>query len=108
MKYQQFFEDLDKQVLYHGFKDEHQLEKALRLGLQVDDDGMIYLSEKPYPLDAPYAYTKYYVEVTIPDKSYLADWREFWEDDLEHTYDYDNPYYVYTSNIPPNYLKRIR
>lgn len=79
----------------------------MRRGLEPDHVGFIYLSERPLP---GFEVT---IKVTIPDINQLMDWREAWYDDngeeidMDHEYDPSNPYYIYLSLIPPEYLEEV-
>ena len=81
--------------LYHSVFNEKSKNYVLANGIKADSDNMVYLSEKPMK-NAVAVFL-----VTIPDKSKLHDWREFWQDedgndiDYDHEYDSSNPYYVY-------------
>jgi len=93
-------------TLYHGVSDETMEAFVLKNGIVTDSHGFIYLSEKPgiFPIN---------FEVTIPDSRNLVDWREVWyddngeESDIDHQYDDTNPFYIYLSPIPREYVKLL-
>jgi hypothetical protein len=89
--------------LYHSTDNEY-VDSILSTGLRPDEFSLVYLST--YPMEG-YDVT---FKVEIPDKSSLYDWRDVWMNGDEyvdpegHTYDPENPYYVYSGRIPPEYL----
>ncbi len=94
------------EFLYHSTDLEY-VESIEQNGLKTDDNGLVYLSEKPMQ------YYDVCYRVTIPKQHNLVDWREMWYDqdgkeiDMDHQYDETNPYYVYMDTIPPQYLDRL-
>lgn len=106
---------LSIKTLYHWVRTREQRDYVLRNGITVDSDGFIYLSEKPLNTTHP-CWTPsdgYVFEVTIPDNSYLYNWEDFWLDDngeevdFDHQRDDNNPYYIYTTNIPVKYVELV-
>ena len=84
-------------TLYHSVSNERVRDFVLQNGIKADDQGMVYLSEKPIT-EKPY---KYSFKVIVPDIYKLWDWEEIWGDggdDKEN--DPNNPYYVYEGDIP--------
>ena len=89
-------------ILYHS-TNKRNLPSILKDGLKVDHVGFIYLMEKPIN------FSEVLLEVSIPNKNELMDWKEAWlengeEIDSEHQYDKDNPYWIYLENISPKYI----
>lgn len=93
--------------LYHSCDSKEEYLDVLENGIEPDDMGYIYLSEKPF------RNSKYTLIIRIPNNSKLHDWREFWCDedgneiDFNHEYDPSNPYYIYTSFIDPVYIREM-
>ena len=106
-RYKQFFEFKKRRVpkvLYHSTPSRF-LPEIMKHGLKRSWDGMVYLMEKPE------AWGDVVIEVKIPNKNHLMDWREAWYDendeeiDGDHSYDPSNPYWVYLYPIPTKYLR---
>lgn len=82
-------------------------------GIKRDSNGFIYLSEKPIIYDKhkfQRGWTTTYAvyEITIPDNTYLWDWRDIWEDNGDDKqYDETNPFYIYMKDIPLQYMRKI-
>ena len=97
----------DFKYLYHTTEDKY-VEGILKKGLKIDDFGLVYLAEKPLAGDK---YPTF--KVRIPDHNQLMDWREAWYDDdgeeldIDHQYEENNPYYLYLTSIPPEYLELV-
>ena len=93
--------------LYHTVFDERTRDFVLENGIVQDDFGLVYLAEKPLDNRDGYVF-----KVTIPNNNQLLDWREAWYDDageeidsMNHQYDEDNPYYIYSGNIAREYIE---
>lgn len=92
-------------------------EYVKRNGIKRDSQGWIYLSTKPIIKNNknPWSVnnTVAVFKVRIPDKSKLYDWREIWMDDdgnetdSDHQYDKNNPYYMYSGDIPKQYIEEV-
>lgn len=96
--------------LYHWVESDAVRDYVLKNGIVPDDQGSIYLSQKPLFEDKGH-----YFEVTIPDNNNLYDWREMWYDDSgkefdsDHQYDKNNPYFMYQyRKIPKEYVKLVK
>lgn len=94
-------------LLYHSVDSEKTLEFVQAKGIVKDEQGFVYLSKKPLSGSR----FKYVFKVTIPkDKmDNLYDWREFWTDgEGDKEYDPKNPYYIYTGNIPKEWIQLVK
>jgi len=91
-------------ILYHSVFDKNSYNYVLRNGIKADDQGWVYLSEKPYKD----AYRTF--QVVVPNETLLYDWEDFWLDDdgneidFDHVYDPDNKYYMYYGDISRDYI----
>ena len=84
-------------VLYHSVTTETIRDFVLQNGIKGDDQGMVYLSEKPMT-KLPY---KYCFKVKVPDVNKLWNWEEIWGDGgVDKESDPNNPYHVYEGDIP--------
>ena len=111
--------DVDKsdiKRLYHWVEDDKRAEFVDKNGIVTDDQGLLYLSDRPLYETKPFLKNKGHLyEVTIDkgNKGDISDWRWFWYDDngeefdSDHQYDKKNPYFISTSDIPKKYLKKI-
>jgi len=97
--------------LYHGTLKTNR-DNILREGLKRDSSGVIYLSQKPLEAKQSSKYVTFHV--VIPNQDELIDWRDVWYDENgeeidpgSHSYDEENPYYLYLLDIPPEYLAEI-
>jgi len=106
-RYKSFFEYVKRKepkVLYHATSNKF-LPIIMKQGLKRSWDGFVYLMEKPEAFD------DVVLEVNIPNKNQLIDWREAWYDDndeetdMDHQYDPKNPYWIYPHDIPTKYLR---
>lgn len=74
----------------------------------ADDQGFVYLAEKPFD------HALAVFEVTVPNERDLYDWETFWLDDdgneidFDHELDPNNKYYMYMGNIPLKYIRRVK
>lgn len=99
-----FIKESVHNFLYHSVFNQKSYNYVLRNGIEADDQGWVYLSEKPYKG----AYKTF--QVTVPDETLLYDWEDFWLDDdgneidFDHVYDPNNKYYMYYGNIPRDYV----
>lgn len=99
---------INHSVLYHSVFDKKSLDFVLENGIVADEQGFIYLSEKPFDN----AYAVFTVKIT--NKNNLYDWEDFWLDDngneidFNHEYNPNNKYYMYMGNIPTEYIKQIK
>jgi len=84
-------------ALYHSVSNERKRDFVLQNGIKGDDQGMVYLSEKPMT-KPPY---KYSFKVKVPDVNKLWNWEEIWGDGgIDKENDPNNPFYVYEGDIP--------
>ena len=96
----------DIEYLYHSVFNKSSYDYVLENGITADDQGFVYLSEKPIPGYASF-------RVRIPNESYLHDWEEFWLDDegneidFDHCLDPNNKYYMYEGDIGLQYIEVI-
>lgn len=103
--------------LYHSVFSKKSYEYVLKNGITHDVQGWVYLSEKPMIINGgnhSWALNTVAVfKVKIPDNRKLYDWREIWYDkndkeyDSDHQYEKSNPYYMYSGNIPKQYIQEV-
>lgn len=98
----------NRSTLYHSVFNKRSLDFVLENGIIADDQGFVYLAEKPF--DNAYAT----FIVTVPNEDNLYDWEDFWLDadgneiDFDHEYNPNNKYYIYIGDIPLEYAEQVR
>lgn len=101
--------------LYHWVSEERVRNYILKNGITKDEDGFVYLSEKPFnKTRKDWSKTKGFLfKVKIPNNDLLYFWEEFWTDengneiDSDHQADPKNQYYIYMGDIPLKYVEEV-